>query len=465
MADSKITDLTAHTAIIGTDVLPIVDITAGITKKTTFTALRNTILAGVIGGTLLVGGTAVDDALQLKGTTGNGTLTSPAIQMLVGNNGATVAMTILNNGNVGIGQTTPTAVLMLKAGTATASTAPLKFTSGTLNTTAEAGAVEFLTDKFYGTITTGAARKTFAFLEAPVFTTNITTPLIIGGTAVGSNIIYKSTTGAGTAAGIAHQFVGGTDGATVAATILNNGNVGIGTTAPGALLHVNGNAIFGSNVPSLTATPINVSFGGTYGSNTPGSQANLKWDMYNASGANRYGIGMSAGLMEFQAGSTNNGNFAWYTGSATERMRLTTAGNVGIGTAAPTAVLHLKAGTATAETAPLKFTSGTLNTTAEAGAVEFLTDAFYGTITTGAARKAFVLDDGSRLTSGKIPVATTNGRLVDVTAQTGIATLKVDYIAGELDTEAKIITALNTTNTAINTLRTALNALKLTTTI
>ena len=74
-------------------------------------------------------------------------------------------------GNVGIGIIAPTAKLHLAAGTATASTAPLKFTSGVLNTTAGAGAVEFLTDKYYGTITTGAARKTFAFLESPIFTT------------------------------------------------------------------------------------------------------------------------------------------------------------------------------------------------------------------------------------------------------------------------------------------------------
>ena len=80
-------------------------------------------------------------------------------------------MVILSDGNVGIGVTSPTAYLHLKAGTATASTAPLKFNTGTLLTAAEAGAVEFLTDAFYGTITTGAARKTFAFLESPVFTT------------------------------------------------------------------------------------------------------------------------------------------------------------------------------------------------------------------------------------------------------------------------------------------------------
>ena len=81
-------------------------------------------------------------------------------------------------GKVGIGQTTPTALLHLKAGTATASTAPLKFTSGTLLTTAEAGAIEFLTDKFYGTITTGAVRHTFATLEsaAQTFSNDISVP-------------------------------------------------------------------------------------------------------------------------------------------------------------------------------------------------------------------------------------------------------------------------------------------------
>lgn len=63
------------------------------------------------------------------------------------------------------GNVLPTALLHLAAGAAGASLAPLKFTSGTLQTTAEAGANEFLTDKFYGVITTGAARKEFALIE------------------------------------------------------------------------------------------------------------------------------------------------------------------------------------------------------------------------------------------------------------------------------------------------------------
>ncbi|RYZ98236.1 MAG: hypothetical protein EOP11_20960, partial [Proteobacteria bacterium] len=111
------------------------------------------------------------------------------------------------------------------------------------------------------------------------------------------------------------------------------GNVGIGTAAPTALLHVNGNAQFGLNVNSLTATPLNISLGGTYGSGTPGSVANLKWDMFRDAGANRYGIGMSGGLMEFQAGSA--GGHAFFVNQGTEAMRILSGGNIGIGTANP----------------------------------------------------------------------------------------------------------------------------------
>lgn len=87
---------------------------------------------------------------------------------------------ILNckGGRVGIGASVPTASLHIKAGTAGASSAPIKLTSGTLNTSPEVGAIEFLTDAFYGTITTGAARKTFAFLESPTFTGTVTVPAL-----------------------------------------------------------------------------------------------------------------------------------------------------------------------------------------------------------------------------------------------------------------------------------------------
>lgn len=82
-------------------------------------------------------------------------------------------------------------------------------------------------------------------------------------------------------------------------------------------------------------------------------------------------------------------------------------------TVVPTAYLHLAAGTTTAATAPLKLTTGTNMTVAEAGAMEFTTDDLYFTITTAAARKGIILNDGANLTSGFFPIATTNGRLID----------------------------------------------------
>jgi len=59
------------------------------------------------------------------------------------------------------------------------------------------------------------------------------------------------------------------------------------------------------------------------------------------------------------------------TTTRNERVRITETGNVGIGVTGPTAYLHIKAGAAAASSAPLKFTSGTNQTTAEAGAMEY----------------------------------------------------------------------------------------------
>ena len=75
------------------------------------------------------------------------------------------------SGNLFVGSnTSPTAKVHIAAGSATANTAPLKLTSGALNTTPEAGAVEFLTGDFFGTNSSGT-RKTFAFLESPALVT------------------------------------------------------------------------------------------------------------------------------------------------------------------------------------------------------------------------------------------------------------------------------------------------------
>ena len=65
--------------------------------------------------------------------------------------------------------------------------------------------------------------------------------------------------------------------------------------------------------------------------------------------------------------------------TSSELARLTGTGRLGIGIV-PTAVLHLKAGTATANTAPLKLTTGTALTTPEDGAIEYHSSHLYFTI-------------------------------------------------------------------------------------
>lgn len=82
------------------------------------------------------------------------------------------------------------------------------------------------------------------------------------------------------------------------------------------------------------------------------------------------------------------------------------------GTTAPAAFVTIAAGTTSI--APLQFTSGTSLTSAVAGSMEFTTDDLFFTITTGTARKRLLMADPvGGLTSGRVPFATTNGRLTD----------------------------------------------------
>lgn len=82
-----------------------------------------------------------------------------------GSGGGIERMRLDNTGRLGIGQTSPTAYLHLPAGTASASTAPIKLTSGTNLTTPEAGAVEWDGIDLYVTQTSGPTRKKLAYAD------------------------------------------------------------------------------------------------------------------------------------------------------------------------------------------------------------------------------------------------------------------------------------------------------------
>lgn len=86
------------------------------------------------------------------------------------------------------------------------------------------------------------------FGTAPTFTTSITDPLVIGGTAAGSSLSLQSTSGVGTTDFI--KFLVGNSGATEAMRVVDSGAIGIGTAIPntGVILDL------GSNTTTANST-------------------------------------------------------------------------------------------------------------------------------------------------------------------------------------------------------------------
>ena len=145
-----------------------------------------------------------------------------------------------------------------------------------------------------------------------------------------------------------------------------------------------------------------------------------------------YGL---AKIVSGYVGSGYGGYLSFWTEAAsstlTEKMRINKDGLVGIGTTTPTAVLHLKAGTATANTAPFKFTSGTNLTTPEAGAVEFDGNSLF--FTTGSTRSTILTSispasiTGSAIITGSLTV-TGSFNVTGLTTRIGNTTLNGNLV-------------------------------------
>lgn len=207
-----------------------------------------------------------------------------------------------------------------------------------------------------------------------------------------------------------------------------NSRVEIGTTAGNI-----GN--FGSlfTVASSTTFPIITSYRAI---NNNGSGTGFQSVMNNSAG-NPVTVSYYNGYMiDNTAGAEKSGFYVSTrrAGVLTVAMRILDTGNAGFGVTVPTAIIHLNAGTATAGTAPLKFTSGTLNTIAEAGAVEFLTDDFYATQTTSTIRKKFLFNVGKITTvTDTYSVLTTDETVICNKATAFTVTLPVAVVGQRFD--------------------------------
>jgi hypothetical protein len=111
----------------------------------------------------------------------------------------------------------------------------------------------------------------------------------------------------------------------------NGGNVGIGSTSPLNKLHINDNS--GIRISS----PTNSNFRGiTFGA-TEADATEYSYIKYNP----------SSGEMRYWANPTGFGGFTSFYSNAIESMRITSAGNVGIGTTTPSGKLHVVGGSTT----------------------------------------------------------------------------------------------------------------------
>jgi hypothetical protein len=183
-------------------------------------------------------------------------------------------------------------------------------------------------------------------------------------------------------------------------TAVSDGKVGIGTITPGYKLHVFAPSQVSTGVPvDVMAVEIGAPTSGSklgYGPSILFKDAPCGFNVSNLARISAVYESSGPSFLGALSFATNSDTVLPITSLPLERMRITNTGKVGIGTTTPTAFLHLKAGTAAVNTAPLKLTSGINLTTTEAGAIEYDGSHLYFTAVDSGPR--YQLDQSSPIT-------------------------------------------------------------------
>jgi hypothetical protein len=290
-------------------------------------------VGGTINGTSIgVNATSSTYTFNVQGSSGVAPLN-------VSSSSGTSFLTVLGNGNVGIGTNVPTYKFVVSG---------LQNANDVTSVDSTTGGIMFMSiNDSYGQIGT---KNNYPF----GFITNNTEKMrlsVNGGLSLGTsyintdagagNMIIQGTLGIGTTSptttlfvqgsGTTNPFAVASSTGTQLLTVTTSGNVGIGTASPSQKLEVNGSiALTGSNgvlTGSGNDWTLNTShFEAGYGLWVRGSRS---------TGIDATGAG---GDLQLMVG-----------GSTSEKMRITTTGNVGIGTSSPIATLFVQ-GTSTAGT-------------------------------------------------------------------------------------------------------------------